>query len=41
MKKGLIKGGVLLLLFLGSLGATAAFINRDKTVGTRDRKSVV
>lgn len=35
MKKGLIKGGVLLLLFLGALSGTAAFINRDKTVGTR------
>lgn len=35
MKKGFIKAGVLLLLFLTALGGTAAFINRDKTVGTR------
>lgn len=36
MKKGFIKAGVLLLLFLAALGGTAAFINRDKTVGTRE-----
>ena len=36
MKKGFIKAGVLLLLFLAVLGGTAAFINRDKTVGTRE-----
>lgn len=35
MKKGLIKVGVLLLLFLAAAGGTAVFINRDKTVGTR------
>ena len=35
MKKGFIKAGVLLLLFFTALGGTAAFINRDKTVGTR------
>lgn len=35
MKKGLIKVGVLLLLFLAAVGGTAVFINRDKTVGTR------
>lgn len=35
MKKGFIKVGVLLLLFLVSVGGTAVFINRDKTVGTR------
>ena len=38
MKKGLIKAGVLLLLFFGALGGTAAFINRNKTVGTREMK---
>ncbi|NCB92193.1 MAG: hypothetical protein EOM40_06420 [Clostridia bacterium] len=35
MKKGLIKVGVLLLLFLTTVGITAVLINRDKTVGTR------
>ena len=28
MKKGLIKAGVLLLLFFGALGGTAAFIKQ-------------
>lgn len=36
MKKGLIKAGVLLLLFLAAVGGTAVYINRDKTVGTRE-----
>ena len=30
-----MKAGVLLMLFCAALGGTAAFINRDKTVGTR------
>lgn len=38
MKKGLLKAGVLLLLFLAAAAATAVFINRDKTVGTREMK---
>ena len=35
MKKGLLKAGVLLLLFAAALGGTAALINREKIVGTR------
>jgi hypothetical protein len=35
MKKGLIKVGVLLLLFLAAVGGTAVIINREKTVGVR------
>lgn len=33
MKKGLLKAGVLLLLFAAALGRTAALINREKIVG--------
>ena len=35
MKKGLLKAGVLLLLFAAALGGTAALINREQIVGTR------
>lgn len=41
MKKGLIKAGVLLVLFLASLAGTAAVINRDKIVGTRKMEEPV
>ena len=39
MKKGLLKAGVLLLLFAAALGGTAALINREKIVGTRGQSS--
>ena len=35
MKKGFIKAGVLLLLFVAAFGSTSLLINREKTVGTR------
>lgn len=35
MKKGIIKVGVLALLFLTSVGITGVFINQEKTVGVR------
>ena len=40
MKKGLLKAGVLLLLFAAALGGTAALINREKIVGTRQMEEV-
>ena len=36
MKKGLLKAGVLLLLFAAALGGTAALINRERS-WERDR----
>ncbi|MBS6194012.1 MAG: hypothetical protein KH828_00345 [Clostridiales bacterium] len=41
MKKGLIKAGVLLLLFAAAVGVTAVFINREKTLGTRKMEEPV
>ena len=41
MKKGLLKAGVLLLLFAAALGGTAALINREKIVGTRQMEEAV
>ena len=41
MKKGLLKAGVLLLLFAAALGGTAALINREKIVGTRQMRMQV
>ena len=38
MKKGLLKAGVLLLLFAAALGGTAALINREKIVEVADTK---
>ena len=41
MKKGLLKAGVLLLLFAAALGGTAALINREKIVGTRQMEDAI
>lgn len=36
MKKGFIKAGVLIVLFLASIFGTAVYINREPTLGTRE-----